>query len=216
MDPGYETVLDASEFVWTMAAYVVHGAIVALHAGLAAFLLATGAHGLLAPGRDGPWLRRLGITTGGAPRGRGSAGLRVVLGMALLAPFALGAPMAASLLAAIAAIVVLVGEERGLAAAERRSGRLARIAAVASAAVAILFMLWEGEDNLALGSGLLFSMMEWRSEEVDWQLALDPRSPKVGDLAPDFELQDPEGRVQVRLSDFRGKRPVALVFGSYT
>ncbi len=48
------------------------------------------------------------------------------------------------------------------------------------------------------------------------QLESDPRSPKVGDLAPDSELQDPEGVTRVRLSDFRGKRPVALVFGSYT
>jgi len=41
-------------------------------------------------------------------------------------------------------------------------------------------------------------------------------APKVGDLAPDFELQDPSGETAVRLSDFRGTRPVALVFGSYT
>ena len=41
-------------------------------------------------------------------------------------------------------------------------------------------------------------------------------APKVGDVAPDFELQDPEGETAVRLSDFRDKRPVVLVFGSYT
>ena len=57
---------------------------------------------------------------------------------------------------------------------------------------------------------------EWRAEELAWQLEGDRKSPKVGDFAPDFELQDPEGNVSVRLSDFRGKRPVALVFGSYT
>ena len=42
-------------------------------------------------------------------------------------------------------------------------------------------------------------------------------TPKVGEEAPDFELvlaKDPE--TQVRLSSFTGKRPVALVFGSYT
>ena len=38
----------------------------------------------------------------------------------------------------------------------------------------------------------------------------------VGDHAPDFELQGPSGVTRVRLSDFRGERPVALVFGSYT
>lgn len=37
-----------------------------------------------------------------------------------------------------------------------------------------------------------------------------------GSLAPDFALQPPHGGDAVRLSDFRGESPVALVFGSYT
>ena len=39
---------------------------------------------------------------------------------------------------------------------------------------------------------------------------------KSGDLAPDFTLYDIEGRESITLSDFRGKKPVALVFGSFT
>ncbi len=39
---------------------------------------------------------------------------------------------------------------------------------------------------------------------------------KVGDPAPDFTLPDPKGTRQVTLSSFRGKKPVVLVFGSYT
>lgn len=46
------------------------------------------------------------------------------------------------------------------------------------------------------------------------------RAPSVGDLAPDFELRRLEdghaGDAKVRLSSFRGERPVALIFGSYT
>ena len=38
----------------------------------------------------------------------------------------------------------------------------------------------------------------------------------VGVEAPDFELLPPSGKGAVRLSSFRGKQPVALVFGSYT
>ena len=45
----------------------------------------------------------------------------------------------------------------------------------------------------------------------------------VGDLAPDFELQvvdvdaaGAEGAGTLRLSSYRGSRPVVLVFGSYT
>jgi len=40
--------------------------------------------------------------------------------------------------------------------------------------------------------------------------------PAIHAMAPDFELADAGGRNAVRLSDFRGKSPVVLVFGSYT
>jgi len=43
------------------------------------------------------------------------------------------------------------------------------------------------------------------------------RAPQVGEAAPDFELPYAKDESQtVRLSSFTGKRPVALVFGSYT
>jgi peroxiredoxin len=55
-----------------------------------------------------------------------------------------------------------------------------------------------------------------RSEATAWQKRHEPGSPKVGETAPDFELSDVDGKNPVRLSSFRGERPVALVFGSYT
>jgi peroxiredoxin len=55
-----------------------------------------------------------------------------------------------------------------------------------------------------------------RQEASAWQQKFDPLAPKVGDLAPDFELNDVRGEGRVRLSDFRGKKPVALIFGSFT
>ncbi len=39
---------------------------------------------------------------------------------------------------------------------------------------------------------------------------------KPGDFAPDFELRRVRSKKKVRLSAFRGKKPVALIFGSYT
>ena len=39
---------------------------------------------------------------------------------------------------------------------------------------------------------------------------------KVGELAPDFQLKAYESSSWVRLSSFRGDRPVVLIFGSYT
>lgn len=49
-----------------------------------------------------------------------------------------------------------------------------------------------------------------------WQKKHERLAPSEGDLAPDFELSDVNGGNTVRLSDFRGQRPVALVFGSFT
>ena len=39
---------------------------------------------------------------------------------------------------------------------------------------------------------------------------------KVGDPAPDFTLKDPGGKRTVKLSSFKDKAPVVLVFASYT
>ncbi len=55
-----------------------------------------------------------------------------------------------------------------------------------------------------------------KREAQAWQKHHDATAPKVGDAAPDFELSDVHGEHTVRLSDFRGKKPVALIFGSYT
>ena len=40
--------------------------------------------------------------------------------------------------------------------------------------------------------------------------------PKVGDKAPDFSLKSRTGDETIRLSQFEGKKPVVLIFGSWT
>jgi len=39
---------------------------------------------------------------------------------------------------------------------------------------------------------------------------------KVGDMAPDFTLEQFDNKNTVQLSALRGQKPVVLVFGSYT
>jgi len=39
---------------------------------------------------------------------------------------------------------------------------------------------------------------------------------RPGAPAPDFELKSLDGKQSVKLSAFRGQKPVALIFGSYT
>jgi hypothetical protein len=55
-----------------------------------------------------------------------------------------------------------------------------------------------------------------REDSRAWHELHDPLAPKRADMAPDFELRDVNGENVVRLSDFRDRRPVALVFGSFT
>ena len=40
--------------------------------------------------------------------------------------------------------------------------------------------------------------------------------PSVGRLAPDFTLRTFDGDKSIRLARFRGKKPVVLIFGSFT
>ena len=55
-----------------------------------------------------------------------------------------------------------------------------------------------------------------RDSALIWQEKHEPSAPKMGEQAPEFKLFDIAGKNSVRLSDFRGERPVALVFGSFT
>ena len=44
----------------------------------------------------------------------------------------------------------------------------------------------------------------------------ETHAPAVGDEAPDFELPLLSSTESVRLSSFRNRKPVVLIFGSYT
>ena len=83
----------------------------------------------------------------------------------------------------------------------------------------------------ALGDWELFAFFESLDEDADGELNFDPESswtedgspmtetssgPAPGLPAPDFELPLDRGTEVVRLSSFKGDRPVALIFGSYT
>ena len=56
----------------------------------------------------------------------------------------------------------------------------------------------------------------YRKSLMAAQKKVNAKAPRAGDMAPDFTLYDIEGKNSVTLSSFRGKKPIALVFGSYT
>ncbi len=53
-------------------------------------------------------------------------------------------------------------------------------------------------------------------EALEIIMSRDEMGPKIGETPPDFNLKRMGSTDRVRLSSFRGKSPVALVFGSYT
>lgn len=63
-----------------------------------------------------------------------------------------------------------------------------------------------------------FPRLGRRAQALYWSKTMGRGEGKLqpGDLAPDFELQYRGSPQTVKLSSFRGERPVALVFGSYT
>ena len=59
-------------------------------------------------------------------------------------------------------------------------------------------------------------VIQYRRRMMPVQKELDRHAPRAGDLAPDFTLTDSSGTGRITLSDFRDKKPVALIFGSFT
>lgn len=202
MEPSYEVVMDLSDMGWLVLAYGIHGLMATAQLGLAVFLVVSG-------------VRRL-RELDPVPAARGLGVARLAFGVLLMLPLLVGAPWITSFAAAVGALALTVASERNREIGPGFISRVTRPLAVTCAALTAAFIVWEREDGLSLGIELVRTMGEIRNEELQWQLAADRKAPKVGEAAPDFELQDPEGVAHVRLSDFRGKRPVALVFGSYT
>ena len=53
-------------------------------------------------------------------------------------------------------------------------------------------------------------------QAIEAVVARDEMGPDVGEVPPDFNLKRMGCEERVRLSSFKGQRPVALIFGSYT
>ncbi len=73
--------------------------------------------------------------------------------------------------------------------------------------------------GVSVGAGVVTLVADQRGRQTrPTGLQQGPREGelKPGDLAPDFSLEPPGGGAPVTLSSFRGRQPVALVFGSYT
>lgn len=81
------------------------------------------------------------------------------------------------------------------------------------------------DENGRLATAELVAFFQARSrgsqvlslkDEGEGQVGRGTSGVPEGEPAPDFSLEPPHGTERVRLSSFRGQRPVALIFGSYT
>ena len=57
---------------------------------------------------------------------------------------------------------------------------------------------------------------ERRTAMMQFLAERETLAPEIGSDAPDFKLPRLDSAEQVQLSSFRGQKPVALIFGSYT
>lgn len=209
MQPEYETVVEAGALLSTGIPFLIHLVVVSSQLFLAGYTLVQGCAAAARPDPASYGLRGLGSICPASLGIRGVGLLEIAAGLLLLAPLSLGWPTLASGLGCVLALAVLF-------ILGRREPGVGRRVAVAAAVLTLGFMIWEGEDPATQTARIALKSNEWRNHELDWQLSNDIMSPKVGDLAPDFELEDPSREHAVRLASFRGQRPVALVFGSYT
>jgi hypothetical protein len=81
---------------------------------------------------------------------------------------------------------------------------------------AILAIMWQPPLRFAKAiakvPGPLFLVLPF---ETLWSWARGGHV-RSGDMAPDFDLEMLDQSARVRLSSFRGRKPVVLIFGSYT
>ncbi|MCI0681487.1 MAG: redoxin domain-containing protein [Gemmataceae bacterium] len=66
------------------------------------------------------------------------------------------------------------------------------------------------------GKGKRVFKKHWLRCLVEGDLGSPFEGPRPGQVAPDFTLPTPDGQKQITLSDYRGKKPVVLIFGSFT
>jgi Spy/CpxP family protein refolding chaperone len=114
-------------------------------------------------------------------------------------------------------------EQREIDRLTREHGNLlAELTAKETAAFAKLFAVLnpeqqkKAEDLYARMPGMLFEPAMDRGNPEMQRMGHGEGKLKPGDPAPDFDLLRLHSQQQVRLSSFKNKKPVALVFGSYT
>ena len=198
--------------------YGLHGLLAAAQIALGLFLLANGRILLSDKKKLGKWASRFGLMTNERLSHNPLNGwLMIATGAALMIPI-LGLPHWFAIAACPIAIYWIVALRKiDETAVADKNGSWARKGLIAGAVLVFGFTIWEGSDLVRSAVSITYKAAYYEMTEVQgWQKTNNPNVPQVGELAPDFELTDVHGEKTVRLSEFRGTRPVVLLFGSFT
>lgn len=185
--------------------------------GLALFLIFSGITNVFYSAKDNKWLKRFGLASQLPDNQRNQIGIiKVVLGLVLLFPYLFGIHYLVSVLACVSALGLFIYLERQVDRENRRPGLLMRYLAMLLAVISLSANVYEERDAVELANSLVTKVIKYRVIETTWQKQQNPGVPKIGEMATDFEVTSYDSTHTVRLSDYRGKKPVALIFGSYT
>ena len=198
--------------------YGLHGLLAVAQVALGLFLLANGKILLSEKKQLGKWATRFGLTVNERFSQNPINGwLMILTGVALLLPI-LGLPHWLAIAACPLAIYWIIALRKGDETNEMsKSGSWARKGLIIGAVLVFGFTIWEGKDLVRSAAIITYKAAYYEMTEVQgWQKTNNPNVPQVGELPPDFELTDVHGQQTLRLSDFRGKKPVVLLFGSFT
>lgn len=185
---------------------------------LGVFFIASGVMVLSSKKETGKWLSKCGfVVHKDIEPDKIASVMMIIVGIAFLLPV-LGASYWLAIIACPFAIYLLLNLSQHLKRVSRSTtGNFARKGLLVSAVLIFGFTLWEGRDLVRASWDITYKAAYWRNKEVTvWQAENNPNVPKIGDIAPDFELTDVTGTTTMRLSDFRDKKPVVLLFGSFT
>lgn len=198
--------------------YGVHAFLALAQVLLCLFLVANGKILLSDKKQLGKWSNRFGLTLNERLRQNSLNGWVMILtGVALILPL-FGLSIWIAVVACPVSIYWIMALTKGQDIVERKnSAGWTQKGLMVSAILVFGFTLWEGKDLVRTSAVITYKAAYWQMTEVQgWQKTNNPNVPKVGELAPDFELTDVTGTKTVRLSDFKGKKPVVLLFGSFT
>jgi uncharacterized protein YjeT (DUF2065 family) len=185
--------------------------------GLALFLIISGIINVFFYAKDNIWLKRFGLVTQVPDDQRNQIGIaKVVLGLVLFFPYLFGIHYLVSFLACVVALVLFIYLERQNDRENRQCGLLMRYLVVFLAVVSLGANIYEERDAMELANSLVTKVIKYRTIETTWQKQQNRIVPKIGERATDFEVTSYDNTHTIRLSDFRGEKPVALLFGSYT